>query len=330
MKLILSLCLGLLTACAEASESPTSPVKEDESPIENSSQKFFGQLQVQSTQLSDLEGNPVMLRGVSFGWHNWWPRFYNEAAVKWLKSDWNVNVVRASMGIDPQDAYLDDPEFALEKVKAVVDAAIAEDLYVIIDWHSHEMYLQEAREFFGEIAKTYGQNPHVIYELFNEPDHESWEEVKAYSEELIAEIRKYDVDNLILVGSPTWSQDLHLVAQNPIRNQENIMYVLHFYAASHKDFLRNRAEAARKAGLPIFVSECAGMEASGDGPIDQASWKAWLDWMESNQISWIGWSVSDKDETCSMLKPGVSASGNWTDAELNPWGQVVRETLRSK
>jgi endoglucanase len=330
MKLILSLCLGLLTACAEASESPTSPVKEDESPIENSNQKFFGQLQVQSGQLIDHAGNPVVLRGTSFGWHNWWPRFYNESAVKWLKKDWNVNVVRASIGIDPQGAYLDDPGFAMEKVRAVVDVAITEDLYVIIDWHSHDLYLEEAKKFFGEMAKIYGANPHVIYELFNEPDHESWEEVKAYSEEIITEIRKHDPDNIILVGSPTWSQDLHLVAQNPIRNQENIMYVLHFYAASHKDFLRNRAEAARKAGLPIFVSECAGMESSGDGPIDQASWKAWLDWMESNQISWIAWSVSDKDETCSMLEPGASATGNWKDVDLKPWGQVVRETLRTK
>lgn len=328
MKLILSLCLGLLMACNEAPEPQ--PVGVDKFPNENSSQKFFGQLQVQSGRLSDLAGNPAVLRGISFGWHNWWPRFYNESAVKWLKKDWNVNVVRTSMGIDPQGAYLEDPEFALEKVKAVVDAAIAEDLYVIIDWHSHDLYLDDAKNFFGEMAKIYGANPHVIYELFNEPDTESWEEVKAYSEEIITEIRKHDPDNIILVGSPTWSQDLHLVAQNPIQDQENIMYVLHFYAATHKDFLRNRAEAARKAGLPIFVSECAGMEASGDGPIDQASWTAWLDWMETNQISWIAWSVSDKDEACSMLQPDASATGNWTDAQLKPWGQVVRETLRSK
>lgn len=107
--------------------------------------------------------------------------------------------------------------------------------------------------------------------------------MKAYSEAIITEIRKHDPDNIILVGSPTWSQDVHLVAQNPIMNQENIMYVLHFYAATHKDYLRNRAEAAMNAGLPIFVSECAGMEATGNGPIDQASWTAWLSWMESKK-----------------------------------------------
>ncbi|WP_236021381.1 glycoside hydrolase family 5 protein [Algoriphagus oliviformis] len=327
MKPILIALIGLLMACTEASEpAAATPTPEPET----STQQFFGPLSVRAGQLSDRDGKPVMLRGVSFGWHNWWPRFYNRSAVAWLKKDWNVNIVRASMGIDPDGAYLDKPELALEKIKAVVDAAIAEDVYVIIDWHSHDIYLEEAKAFFADIAQTYGDHPHVIYELFNEPDQESWEEVKAYSEALIAEIRKYDEDNIILVGSPTWSQDLHLVAQNPIRNQQNLMYVLHFYAATHKDYLRTRADAAMRAGIPVFVSECAGMEASGDGPIDQASWKAWLNWMEAKKISWIAWSVADKDETCSMLLPDAASTGNWTEQQLKPWGQLVRTTLRSK
>ncbi|MEP0710646.1 MAG: glycoside hydrolase family 5 protein [Algoriphagus sp.] len=289
--------------------------------------KFFGQLQVTNGKLTTSDGEAVMLRGVSLGWHNWWPRFYNSSAVKFLKSDWNANLVRAAMGIDPAGAYLDNPTLAKEKIKAVVDAAIAEDMYVIIDWHSHELYPEEAKAFFIEMAKTYGDHPHVIYELFNEPDYETWEEVKAYSEEIIKEIRKYDPDNLILVGSPTWSQDIHVVAQNPILNQKNIMYVLHFYAATHKDYLRERAEKVFKDGLPIFVSECAGMEATGDGPIDAASWNAWLSWMESRKISWAAWSIADKDETCSMLLPAASSDGAWTDSQVKPWGKLVKKAL---
>lgn len=329
MNRIILIAFTLLAACTEASVPATTPPTVVEPPVA-STQQFFGQLKVQSGQLSDSEGNAIMLRGVSFGWHNWWPRFYNDSAVKWLKEDWNVNVVRAAMGIDPDGAYLDRPDFAVEKMKAVIDAAIEEDIYVIIDWHSHELYLEEAKEFFSEMAKTYGQHPNVIYELYNEPIDDTWAEVKAYCEEIITEIRKHDPDNVILVGSPTWSQDVHLVAENPILNQENIMYVLHFYAGTHKEFLRNRAEAALNRGLPIFVSECAGMEASGDGAIDQASWNIWLTWMESKKVSWIAWSVADKDETCSMLLPSALATGNWTESQIKPWGQQIRETLRSK
>lgn len=328
MNRIFLLTLSLLMACTEASlPTPNPPIVV---PPVASSQQFYGQLQVQSGQLMGENGVPVILRGVSFGWHNWWPRFYNESAVKWLKSDWNVNIVRAAMAVDPAGAYLDSPDFAIEKMKAVIDAAIEADLYVIIDWHSHERYLEEAKGFFVEMAKTYGDHPHVIYELYNEPIDDTWAEVKAYSETIITEIRKYDPDNIILVGSPTWSQDIHLVAQSPILNQENIMYVLHFYAGTHKDSLRNRAEAALNAGLPIFVSECAGMNANGDGPIDQASWSAWLNWMESKKVSWIAWSIADKDETCSMLLPSASAAGSWTEAQLKPWGRQIREILKSK
>ena len=317
----------ILSSCSEASTTdPISPeIINDTNPA--GEVKFFGQLKVTEGKLTDSDGEPVMLRGVSFGWHNWWPRFYNASAVQFLKSDWNANLVRAAMGVDPSGAYLENPDFALEKIKAVVDAAIAEDMYVIIDWHSHDLYPEQAKKFFVEMAKTYGENPHVIYELFNEPDYETWEEVKAYSEDIITEIRKYDPDNLILVGSPNWSQDIHIVAENPILNQENIMYVLHFYAATHKDYLRERADKVFENGLPIFVTECAGMEASGDGAIDTDSWNAWIDWMESRKVSWAAWSIADKDETCSMILPYASSNGNWTDSQIKPWGKLVKRAL---
>lgn len=327
MKKLLFIVSLILSSCTEASAPDPTPVLPITTPDPIGKVNYFGKLKVSQGKLTDSNGEPVMLRGVSFGWHNWWPRFYNTSAVKYLKNDWNANLVRAAMGVDPTGAYLDNPEFALAKIKAVVDAAISENMYVIIDWHSHDLYPEQAKAFFIEMAKTYGDSPHVIYELFNEPDYETWEEVKAYSEELIQEIRKYDPDNLILVGSPTWSQDIHKVAQNPILNQENIMYVLHFYAGTHKDYLRERAEKAVKDGLPIFVSECAGMEASGDGPIDTASWNTWLNWMESRNISWAAWSIADKNETCSMVLPVASSEGNWTDSQIKPWGMLVKKAL---
>lgn len=314
-----------ICSCTEAAAPLPTPAPQPEPELKN---EFHGPLKVSSGQLTDLDGEPVMLRGVSFGWHNWWPRFYTNSTVNWLKSDWNVNLVRAAMGVEPDGAYLDNPDFAKQKIKSVVDAAIEEDIYVIIDWHSHDLYQEEAKQFFAEMAQTYGDKPHVIYELFNEPDYESWEEVKSYSEEIIKEIRKYDPDNLILVGSPTWSQDIHLVAQNPILNQENLMYVLHFYAGTHKDYLRDRAETAHRNGLPLFVTECAGMEATGDGPIDEASWSAWMSWMESRKISWAAWSIADKDETCSMLLPTASSAGGWADQDLKPWGKRVKSALK--
>lgn len=293
--------------------------------------KQHGQLSVKGTQLTDKNGKQIALRGMSYGWHSFWPRFYNAQSVKWLKDDWNATIVRAAMGIETGSkglTYKENPEDAKAKIKAVVDGAIKEDIYVIIDWHSHNINLEEAKAFFDEISKEYGKYPNVIYEVFNEPDEETWPEVKAYSEAVIKVIRKNDPDNIILVGCPHWDQDINLPAADPIKGYDNLMYTVHFYAATHKQELRDRTDAAIKKGLPVFVSECAGMEATGDGPLNTEEWQKWIDWMEARGISWVTWSVSDKDETCSVLKPSASSNGNWKESDLKESGIKTRNYLR--
>ncbi|MBK0369095.1 glycoside hydrolase family 5 protein [Flavobacterium agrisoli] len=288
-----------------------------------------GQLSVSGTQLLDENKQAVVLRGMSFGWHSLWPRFYNEKTVSWLLKDFNCTVVRAAMGIEfGKNSYLDNPKAAQEKIEKVVQGAIQSDIYVIIDWHSHNINLAEAKVFFDGISKKYGKFPNILYEIFNEPDHETWPEVKRYSEEIIKVIRKNDSHNIILVGSPHWDQDIDLVADNPILNQKNIMYTLHFYAATHKKELQDKADYALQKGIPLFVSESAGMEASGDGNLDMESWKSWINWMENRKISWVTWSVSDKDETCSILKKSACSTGNWKDSDLNESGILIRSFLR--
>ena len=288
----------------------------------------WGQLQVKGVQLCDQNGKPVVLRGASLGWHNLWPRFYNPGAVKWLADDWNATVIRAAMGIMIEDNYLENPQFALQCIEPVVKAAIKQGVYVIIDWHSHKLLKDEAVKFFGEMAQIYGNYPNVIYEIYNEPVEDSWESLKDYASAVIGEIRKYDADNVVLVGCPHWDQDIHLVAESPLKGFDNVMYTVHFYAATHKQYLRDRVEAAVSKGIPVFVSECASMDASGDGKIDEGEWGAWIQMMEKNRISWVCWSVSDKNETCSMLLPRAKATGDWTVDLIKPWGKIVRRDLQ--
>ncbi len=290
--------------------------------------KKHGALRVEGTKLVDKNGKTVVLRGVSYGWHNWWPRFYNAGTVKWLHDDWKCTVVRAAMGVEPDKGYIKDSAGSVASIKAVVDGAIKEGIYVIIDWHSHNIKLNEAKAFFTMMATKYGKQPNVIYELFNEPDYETWPEVKAYSEELIKTIRAIDPDNIILVGSPKWDQDIELPAADPIKGFSNLMYTVHFYAATHKQWLRDKTGEAIKKGLPIFISECAGMEATGNGPLNIEEWNKWIEWMETNQLSWITWSVSDKDETCSVLKTTASSDGGWKETDLKESGIKTREYLR--
>ena len=313
MKRMLVLLSCLLTAGITANAQPV---------------KQHGRLHVQGTQLTDEHNSPVVLRGMSFGWSCFHPRFYTAGSVKWLHNDWHCTVVRAAMGIEPKGGYKDDSATAIAKIRTVVDAAIKEGIYVIIDWHSHNINLAEARRFFAEMALAYHQYPNVLYEVFNEPDHETWNEVKAYATDIISTIRTYDSSNVILVGSPHWDQYVHLPAADPITGYSNLMYTLHYYAATHKQSLRDRADSALNKGLPIFISESAGMEASGNGPLDLAEWQRWRDWAEQHKLSWITWSVSDKNETCSVLQTSAASDGRWSQKDLKESGIRTRQYLR--
>lgn len=289
-----------------------------------------GQLQVSLGRLSNAEGEPVTLRGQGFGWDNWWPQYYNADVVRWLKSDWCVDLVRPAMGIEPDGAYLSNPAASKARIRAVVDAAIAQGIYVIIDWHAHELHEAEAVAFFSEMAEAYGDQPNVLYEVFNEPDYESWPEVKAYAESVIAAIREHDPDNIVIVGSPEWDQRVDLVEADPITSDMNVVYSLHFYAGTHGGWLRDRASSVLEAGIPLIVSESSGSEASGMGANNYTEWQAWFDLMEANHLSWINYSVSDKSgETISVLEPGAPANGGWDATQLTETGEYIRGVFQS-
>ncbi len=292
--------------------------------------KQHGNLAVKGINLVNVNGETIMLQGVSYGWHNWWPRFYNKGTVEWLANDWNCSIVRAAMGVGPKQSYLDKPEWSKKLIETIVQAAIDNNIYVIIDWHSHELHLDAAKIFFREMASKYGKYPHVIYEIFNEPVNDPWTVIKDYSVEVIKTIREVDPDNIILIGSPHWDQDLHLVADDPITGFSNIMYTLHFYADTHKQELRDRGDYAMQKGIPLFVSESAGMAANGNGPLNCEEWHRWIDWMKKNNISWITWSIADKNETCSMLYPAASSTGNWKETDLKESGIKTRALLRNQ
>ena len=291
--------------------------------------KIHGRLKVEGSRLLDENNHPYALHGMSFGWSCFWPRFYTAGTVDWLYKDWNCSVVRAAMGVEPKGGYIDNPAGSKALIGAVVDGAIKSGIYVIIDWHSHHVNLEEAKAFFSEMAAKYGTYPNIIYELFNEPVKADWPQVKAYAEAVIKVIREKDPGNIILVGCPRWDQEIQLPAADPIKGYKNLMYTMHFYAGTHHQWLRDRTDAAIRAGLPVFISESAGMEASGDGPINYGEWQLYIDWINKNNLSWITWSVSDKKETCSVLNPSAGSTGHWKDSDLKESGVKIRGYLKT-
>ena len=286
-----------------------------------------GWLQVIGTQLCNEAGNPVVLRGMSSHGLQWYSQFASPQAIQGT-ADWGANLFRAAM-YTGEGGYLSRPEETQARLTEAVDSAIQQDMYAIIDWHilsdgSPMAHAEEAERFFTAMAQRYGDQPAVLYEICNEPNGSAtWEgDVKPYAQRMIQAIRTYAPRSVILVGSPTWSQDIHLAAGDPLEG-ENLMYTLHFYAGTHGQQLRDRADYALSRGLPLFVSEWGTSRADGGGGIFLEESRAWLDFLDSRGISWCAWSLCDKDESSAALLPGASPEDGWSEHELSTSGQFV-------
>lgn len=297
-----------------------------------------GALKVQGTQLTDADGNPVQLKGISTHGLAWFPAYVNEECFKQFRQEWQANVIRLAMYTAENGGYCTDgdKEALKELIKKGVEYATNQDLYVIIDWHSlsdgnPNTYLEDAKTFFDEMSKLYADNNNVLYEICNEPNGgTSWQEVKAYAEEVIPVIRANDEDGIILVGTPNWSQYVDQAAADPITGYTNIMYTLHFYAATHTDWLRDAMAAAVDAGLPVFVSEYGICDASGAGAIDENQAAKWVETMDSLKVSYVAWNLSNKNETSAILVSSCNKTSGFTESDLSESGKWLYKMLTQK
>ena len=295
-----------------------------------------GQLSVKNGQLVDKSGKGYQLRGMSTHGLTWFPEFVNESAFKTLRDDWNTNVVRLAMYVDEWgngQCYMGNKSGSLELLEKGVDICIKLDMYVIIDWHvlnpgDPSKYTNEAKSFFETVSKRYAKYPNVIYEICNEPNGgASWSgNIKPYAEKIIPVIRKNAPNSVIIVGTPTWSQEIDKPLSDPL-SYKNVMYAFHFYAATHAG-LRSNVENCVAQGLPVFVSEFGTCDASGGGANDFNETQKWLSYFDKQGISYCNWSICNKDETCSVLRPGTSANGNWSESDLTENGKWIHDWLK--
>lgn len=338
------------TTVNEAEESETrggetaNPGKETVSETEAAeassiqSPSVCGSLSVKGTQLVDEKGEAVQLRGLSTHGIASFPQYVNEELFGEFRREWKANVIRLAMYTAESGGYCTDGdrEYLKDLVRSGVEYATGQDMYVIVDWHilsdnNPNMHKDEAIDFFEQMSKEFSGHNNVIYEICNEPNGgTSWEEIKTYAQEVIPVIRANAPDAVILVGTPNWSQYVNEAAANPITGYENIMYTLHFYAATHTDDLRSTMTAAIDAGLPIFVSEYGICDASGNGNIDEAQANAWVQVLDQYNVSYVAWNISNKNETSAIIKSTVEKTNGLSWEDLSDSGQWLYQVLTNE
>ncbi|WP_028193718.1 cellulase family glycosylhydrolase [Salinispora pacifica] len=299
-----------------------------------------GQLRVCGEQLCNDNGKAIQLRGMSTHGLQWYANCATNASLDVLAHQWGADVLRISMYIQ-EGGYETDPRGFTDLVHEYIEMATARGLYAIVDWHmltpgDPNYNLSRAQTFFAEIADRHRDKVNVLYEIANEPNGVSWGAVKSYADQVIPVIRERDPEAVVLVGTPDWSSlgvsgsggGVDAITANPVA-ASNLMYVFHFYAASHRDLYYNTLAAAADQ-IPIFVTEFGTQQYTGDGPNDFTMSQRYLDLMASKKISWVNWNYSDDFRSGAVFTTGTCASGDFGGTgPLKPAGGWIRDRMRT-
>lgn len=327
----------------------------DASPKRVGPVSYYGALHTSGNKIIGAKNDQqAMLRGVSLFWSDGTGKpYYNKNVIAWAADNLKIDVFRFALGIQYYDSdggtknalanensYKGSPDNYLSLIDNMVAAAIESDVYIIIDWHSHRAHMETAlaKTFFETVSEKYKDVPNVIYEIYNEPvdgNGGNWGAVKSYANTICPLIRN-NTQNLILVGTPTWSQNPQNGASDPV-NSTNIAYVLHFYAATHsKGTFSGRIEQALSSGYPVFISEWGTTNADGNGDANASATSEWTSYMDQKQIPNCNWSfrqytsnMDNKSEKSAMFE-GTKVLNNYatlSEAKYTTSGNIVKEYL---
>lgn len=293
-----------------------------------------GKLSVKDTYIIDSNNQKFLIQGISTHGIAWYPEYVNFSTFKTLRDDFNVNTIRLAFYSDYNAGY---DEKLYSKIHEGVKYATELGMYVIIDWHilndnNPNINKNNAEKFFKEMTNIYKDYENVIYEICNEPNgNVYWDsDVKPYAEDMINLIRKIDEDAIIIVGTPDWSKDLNSVIKNPIKNQKNIVYAFHYYAATHKQNERNIVQNAINNNIPVLVSEFGICDASGNGNIDINEANLWIKFLRKNSIGYVCWNLSNKNESSAMINSNVKSLSDFKHEDLSSTGKWIKDVYNNK
>jgi hypothetical protein len=299
----------------------------------------------------DAKGQPHLFRGLDRPSLEWSATGSHLSALDYqnMAQSWTANVVRISMN---QDFWLSDSPTYSSGYAALVDQQVqwAEQngLDVILDlhWSDQGSYSVTAAQqcmadqahsitFWTQVAGKYKSDPHVLFELYNEPHDVSWSVwlsggasgttcsnfQVAGMQQLYGAVRSAGAtQNLVVIGGLNWAYDLTGVPSNPVQGS-NILYNTHPYSykcpsgCGTADFDTNFGFLT--STYPVIATEF------GDSDCSAGFYTTFTQYAHTKGMHWTSWAYYVSG--CSF----PSIISDWSGTPMTGSGTVVQAALAS-
>jgi len=306
---ILSVILVLLGAVAVLAVTSDNlrihlPVEQTEHFEHEGLDSFPAALHVEGRRFVTSNGEVVRLQGLMpsepyelEGKKRFSRPFFEEMATS------GANVIR--IPVHPH-TWTENPDYLWRYLDPAVAWAGELGLYAIIDWHSignietgeapllPELYSHTEEmtvEFWTQVASYFRDAPHVLFEVFNEPQGISPEDWQRKATELVAVIRKQGARQPAIVGGTDHGRDLAWVLVTPVEDK-NVAYASHIYP-SHSESLWGIYFGRVAERYPVLITEWGfmGENLSAEQPYLNGSaadyGQALMSYLDERDIGWV-------------------------------------------
>ena len=319
-------------------------------------------LKVVGTRLLNSRNEPVRLRGVNTAGLEWSSNGEGRilVTVKTAIEDWHVDHIRLPLAQDrwfgKAPEQKDDGAGYRMLVKQVVDLCAGHGVYVIVDLHwsdagewgksigQHVMPDQNSVTFWKDVAQTYKNHPAVLFDLYNEPHHVSWdvwlkggkvtEKTSKKNPEttyeavgmqtLLDTVRATGARNVVIAGGLDWAYDMSgFLDGKQLSDPEGngAIYANHAYPFKGDSVARWVAKMEKAAKtLPVIVSEFGGGAGGKPAPADGDPWvRQVLQALHDHDWSWTAWDLHPK--------AGPTLISDWNYTPTPEFGVWVKHAL---
>lgn len=302
---------------------------------------FRGSPEKSDKHIVGNDGKPIELRGIGTHAPLQYSNLHSYEMFESLQR-MGINLIRISVYLEDYSflnsdsikayGYLSKPEETKKEIEKIVNYCEQLGMYVLIDWHVYSwgagsgtgiFHQDEATEFFTYFCNLYKDKSFVMWEIANEPHHQTIEEYLPFIKTMHALIHGI-IDNPIVITGTCKDDTLTLWQTLKDNGMEDIFISPHAYGTSIDV---DRYKSLWDADFPLFNTEWGNAQSSGDGDREDARATALMKYYHNEKIPQSVWKLTDQNMTTAVLKNQGSINSEYyingfVESDLSPAGML--------